>query len=149
MVMSFQWGIVSTNWNSFRLALMRITPCCFSSQTSQNRTATPRGCNRVLHMQHDVSLQGKKMLLFANIRPAGTKLGTSHCKERASSIHAFSQLRHCMQFHLCPLLLVHTSCPASHVEVMCRVHRMCVRCDMTFPRCERACVWFDVQLAGD
>lgn len=41
------------------------------------------------------------------------------------------------------------SCPARHVEVMCTMHRMCVTCDMAFPRCERACVSLDMPLAGD
>lgn len=49
----------SLKLKSFRLVLARTTPCCFPSQAPQSRTASPCGFHRILHMQHDVSVQKK------------------------------------------------------------------------------------------
>lgn len=54
----------------------------------KSRTATPCGFDRVLHVQHDVSVKrGKRRLfVFANSRLAVRKLCRSQCKEGRSGI---------------------------------------------------------------
>lgn len=54
----------------------------------QSRTATPCGSDRVLHVQHDVSVKrgNKRLLVFANSRPAVRKLCRGQWKEGESGI---------------------------------------------------------------